>query len=82
MGSGAPKKFDSIPTNTVVGLLAAEANLDEAWRDVAKAVGEVFESPESATAWKRLETAKETYRNRSFMFVNMVNSLLRSQNNV
>jgi hypothetical protein len=82
MGSGAPKKFDSIPTNTVVGLLAAEANLDEAWRDVAKAVGEVFEDPESVQAWRHLGSAKETYRSRSFMFVNMVNSLLRSQSAV
>lgn len=81
MGKGMQKKFDTIPTSTIVGVLAAEANLDEAWRDLTKAIGKVFEDQDNAKAWSEVERLKTVYHNRSMFLVSLVSSLLRSQNN-
>lgn len=82
MGSGAPKKFDVIPIGKVTVLLAAQANADESWRNLAKALEKVFTDQDDQKAWSEVERLKEEFNNRSRFFTSAVSSLLRSQNAV
>lgn len=82
MGSGAPKKFDVIPISQVTVLLAAQANADESWRNLATALERVFTDQDDAKAWSEVERLRTEFINRSRFFTSAVNTLLRSQQNV
>ncbi len=82
MGHGAPKRFDSISTESMVAILAAEGNVEASWRDLSKAIGRVFENQDEVIAWQEVERLREQYYNRVRFLNALITSLIRKQNKI
>jgi hypothetical protein len=79
MGSGAQKNFDVIPTETMVTILAAEGLVQEAFTNLAKALGKVFEGEDN---WNEVKRWRELMFSRTKILTQAIMRLERSQDNV
>lgn len=80
MGSGAPKKVDSIPITTVVTLLAHEANVRDAMEHMGEALKECLDGSDNPYHWTQLEVWKGRAEQRTRDYFRAVTNLTRQQN--
>lgn len=80
MGSGAPKKFDAIPTQKVVELYAMEALIQEAMVNVSGYLGKCLSGSEEPDDWKKLDEWRQRLVQRNQLFTLTILNLTRSQN--
>lgn len=76
MGAGAPKRIESLSTESIVRILAAEALVQEAFTNLAKALGKVFEGDDE---WNEVKKWRELFFFRTKTLTQAIMQMERQQ---
>lgn len=82
MGHGAPKKISSISVDSIVRIIAAQANVEEAFRDMADTLQLIFDGKESPKLWENLSKTRQSLEYRNRILWAAIDALVKGQSNV
>ncbi len=82
MGHGAPKQISNISVEAIVRVIAAQANVEEAFRDMADTLQLIFDGNESPKLWANLTMTRQSLEYRNRILWAAIDSLVKGQQNV